>query len=91
VNRNTPLLLLIAFLVLAAIIAIIIIVVRAPNTADQLTLIGAIVAFMAPLIASVMALLRAEQADGTAKAVRSDLMQHLNGTDAAPKTPTSGQ
>lgn len=77
-SRTPVFVLLVAFLSLLAFAAIIVIVIRAPSTADQLTLIGAIVAFMAPLITAILALLRAESANGHVAQVQNTLQEHLN-------------
>lgn len=91
VNKGTPVgfLLLVAFLVLVTIVAVIVIILRAPNTADQLTLIGAIIAFMAPLITSVIALLRAEHANGTAQQTQQQLVQHVDSVDGPKASPAN--
>ncbi len=77
---KVPLVLLVAFLVLLTLASVVVIILRAPNTADQLTLIGAIIAFMAPLLTSIIALFRAETANGVAKNATQALTDHLNGT-----------
>ena len=74
----TVLTLLAGFLSLLAIGAIIIIVLKSPSTTDSLTLIGAIIAFLAPLITSVLALIRAEHANGVASKTVAVVQDHID-------------
>jgi uncharacterized membrane protein (DUF485 family) len=87
-RTSTILTLLAGFLSLLAIAAIIVIVLRAPTTTDQLTLIGAIIAFLTPLITSVIALIRSEQANGTATKANASIDTHLQDINAT-KSPSS--
>lgn len=89
VSRNMTLAILTAFTLLLAMVAIVVIILRAPSTADQLTLIGAIIAFTAPLVTSLIALLRAETAASVAKDTQAIVNGHIdevtkNGTPPAP-------
>jgi hypothetical protein len=89
VTSGTAIILAISFMTLLAVGAIAVVILRAPSSADQLTLIGAIVAFLSPLITALVALLRAEHANGTAIAAKEIVETHVTETPAT-QTPTPG-
>ena len=85
---TVPLVILVGFMILLSVAAIVVIVLRAQQTTDELALIGAIVAFMAPLITSVIALIVGSHADGTATAVKRTVEAHLN-NESTPPSPSA--